>query len=209
MKTYLITRLLLMIVTLFGIICVSFTVIRLTPGDPADLKFDGAGQMASGVNADRGTESAERQYRKRLGLDQPLYVQFGMFLKRLFTGDMISFHTEQNIWKELLPALRVTILLNSIVFVLIYATAVPLGIFSAAYPNSLWDRVSTVILFILYSLPSFWVAEMLRMIFMKPLPIIGRLPIMGLTSLRDTSASPCWEQCQGTMCNTSCCQSPV
>jgi len=176
MARYLVKRLLLMIPTLFGILVVSFFVIRLAPGDPASQKFGGVGQATAGVNAERGTEAAEKQFRARWGFDRPLIVQFGLFLKRLATGDMVSFQTNQPIWGELWEALKVTMLLNLIVFILIYVAAVPLGIFSAAYSNSPLDRFSTLVLFILYSLPSFWVAEILRMWFM------GTLPIMGLKS---------------------------
>lgn len=185
MAAYLIKRLLLMVPTLFGILVVSFLVIRLAPGDPAAEKFGGAGQAAAGMNADRGTEAAEKRFREKHGFDKPLPMQFVLFLGRLAKGDMIFFQTEQQIWSELWDALKVTILLNSIVFILIYVAAVPLGIFSAAYPRSTFDRVSTLGLFILYSLPSFWVAELLRQLVMQkwfwsmfgiegtPLPILG------------------------------------
>ncbi len=162
-----------MIPTLFGILVVSFLVIRLAPGDPASQKFGGVGQASGGINAERGTEAAEKRFRERFGFDKPLYIQFGMFLRRLATADMIFFQTEQKIWRELWEALRITILLNLIVFVLIYVAAVPLGIISAAYPHSWTDRVTTLGLFIMYSLPSFWVAEMLRMQFGNWLPIMG------------------------------------
>jgi peptide/nickel transport system permease protein len=171
--SYLFKRLLLMIPTLFGILVVSFLVIRLAPGDPASQKFGGVGQASGGINAERGTEAAEKRFRERFGFDKPLYIQFGMFLRRLATADMIFFQTEQKIWRELWEALRITILLNLIVFVLIYVAAVPLGIISAAYPHSWTDRVTTLGLFIMYSLPSFWVAEMLRMQFGNWLPIMG------------------------------------
>lgn len=176
MAVYLLKRLLLMFPTLFGILVISFFVIRLAPGDPASQKFGGGGQATAGMNAERGTEAAEKQFRAKWGFDRPLIVQFGLFLKRVATADMVSFQTNQPIWDELWAAMKVTILLNLIVFTLIYVAAVPLGIFSAAYPNSPPDRVATLVLFILYSLPSFWVAEILRMWCM------GWLPIMGLTS---------------------------
>ena len=185
MATYLIKRLLLMIPTLFGILLVSFLVIRLAPGDPAAEKFGGAGQAAAGVNAERGTEAAEKRFRERHGFDKPLPAQFVLFLNRLARGDMIFFQTEQRIWTELWQALKITMLMNLIVFTLIYVAAVPLGIMSAAYPRSTFDRISTMVLFVLYSLPSFWVAELLRELFMQkwlwsyfgfessPLPILG------------------------------------
>jgi len=187
MATYLLKRLLLMIPTLFGILVVSFLVIRLAPGDPAAQKFGGVGQATAGVNADRGVEAAEKQFRARWGFDKPLYYQFGLFLYRLVRLDLVFFQTNQPIWPDLWAAMKVTVLLNLIVFVLIYVAAVPLGIFSAAFPRSPLDRVSTLTLFILYSLPSFWVAEILRITFM------GRLPIMGLTS-QGFSQMSTWNQ---------------
>ena len=188
MAVYLLKRLLLMSPTLFGILLVSFLVIRLAPGDPASEKFGVAGQAAAGMNADRGTEAAEQRFRERHGFDKPLPVQFVLFLKRLARGDMIFFQTEQKIWTELWGALKITMLLNLIVFTLIYVAAVPLGILSAAYPRSPFDRASTMVLFILYSLPSFWVAELLRQLIMQkwlwaPLGFEGTpLPILGLKS---------------------------
>lgn len=174
-----------MIPTMFGILLVSFLVIRLAPGDPAAEKFGGAGQAAAGVNAERGTEAAEKRFRERHGFDKSYPEQFVLFLNRLAHGDMIFFQTEQRIWPELWDALKITMLLNLIVFTLIYVAAVPLGILSAAYPRTPFDRFSTMSLFILYSLPSFWVAELLRELFMQkwlwayfgfsnsPLPILG------------------------------------
>ncbi len=189
MTSYLLKRLLLMVPTLLGIIVVSFLVIRLAPGDPASQKFGGSGQAAAGMNAERGTEAAEKRFREKHGFDLPLPAQFGLFLKRLVAADMIFFQTEQPIWPELWQALKVTIWLNMIVFVLIYAAAVPLGIFSAAYPNSTLDRTTTLGLFVMYSLPSFWVAEMLRMLLSEWF----QWPIMGLRS--DNAADmTSWQQ---------------
>ena len=188
MAAYLVKRMLLMIPTLFGILVMSFLVIRLAPGDPAAEKFGGAGQATSGVNAERGTEAAEKRFREKHGFDKPLPVQFGLFLNRLVHGDMIFFQSEKPIWKELWAALKITMLLNLIVFVLIYVAAIPLGIFSAAYPRSPFDRLSTIGLFVMYSLPSFWVAELLRQLVMQKwlwdrIGLAGtQWPIMGLTS---------------------------
>ena len=195
MATYLLKRILLMIPTMFGILVVSFLVIRLAPGDPASQKFGGASQAVAGMNSERGTEQAEKRFRERHGLDKPLITQFGMFLNRMVRGDLIFFQSEQPIWGELWPALQITILLNMIVFTLIYVIAVPLGIFSAAYPKSIFDHVSTVSLFILYSLPSFWFAELLRQLVMQKWlwALIGlegmQWPIMGLKSKNFDSLS--------------------
>jgi peptide/nickel transport system permease protein len=189
---------LLMVPTLFGIVVVSFAVIRFAPGDPAAQKFSGSEQASSGLDAQRGTEQAEKRFREKYHFDKPIYVQFGYFLKRLVTADMIFFQREQSIWPELGEGLKVTILLNSIVFVLIYALSIPAGIWSAAFPRSHTDKLLTVGLFVLYSLPSFWVAELLRMVvvaewwdtlgFTSPV-----LPIMGLKAQNYDSLTS-WER---------------
>jgi len=176
-----------MIPTFLGIIVISFFVIRFAPGDPASLKFGGAMQASSGLDAQRGTEAAEREFRKRFHFDQPLIVQFGYFLNSLRKLELIRYQTRQSIWPEMGRALAVTLPINLIVFLLIYLLAVPTGIASATWPNSISDQVVTLILFMLYSLPSFWVAELFRMIviwegwqnfgFKTPL-----LPILGLRS---------------------------
>ncbi|MFN0197472.1 MAG: ABC transporter permease [Planctomycetaceae bacterium] len=188
MWQYLVKRLLFMIPTIIGILIISFLVVKMAPGDPASQKFGGVGQATAGLNAERGTEQAEERFRKKFHLDKPLHVQFGYFLQRLVKLDMIYFQQEKSIWPDLMDALKVTLVLNVIVFVLIYAIAVPLGIFSAAASHSPADRGLTVILFILYSLPSFWVAEMLRIWFGDRSQSIW-FPIMGLHGVEAESLS--------------------
>ncbi len=184
MLGYILRRLLLMIPTFFGIIVISFFVIRFAPGDPASVKFGGAMQASTGLDAQRGTEAAEREFRKRFHFDKPLIVQFGYFLGRLSRLELMRYQTRQSILPELRDALAVTIPINLIVFVLIYVLAVPTGIASATWPNSISDKITTLTLFMLYSLPSFWVAELMRMLVMNEwwknfgfstplLPIIG------------------------------------
>jgi peptide/nickel transport system permease protein len=182
MTAYLIKRLLLMIPTLCGILIISFLVIKMAPGDPAGQKFGGAGQAAAGMNSERGTEAAEKRFREKYHFDDSLPVQFGYFLKRLFTLDLISFQQERPILPELKEHLKVTLSINLIVFFLIYLFAVPLGIFSASFPHSPADRVTTVALFVLYSLPSFWVAVMLQMAFLDKSQTIW-FPVSGLESI--------------------------
>lgn len=194
MATYLLKRLLLMVPTLVGIVVISFFVIRLAPGDPASQKFGGVGQATAGIDSERGTAAAEARFRERFHFDEPLAYQFGYFLKRLATGDLIFFQTEQPIWTELWRAMKITIVLNLVVFVLIYIIAIPTGIWSAAFPHSTSDKIITLILFLLYSLPSFWVAELLRLASNSPMwTEIGLqppvFPIFGLKSQNFESLS--------------------
>lgn len=187
MLGYIFKRLLLMIPTFFGIIVISFFVIRFAPGDPASLKFGGAGQATSGLDSQRGTEAAEREFRKKYHFDKPLPVQFGYFLGNLAKLNLNRYQTRQSIWPEMRRALAVTIPINLIVFLLIYLLAVPAGIVSAAWPKSLVDHASTLGLFMLYSLPPFWVAALLQMLVLadwwKNFGITPPLlPILGLKS---------------------------
>ncbi|HVW01781.1 MAG TPA: ABC transporter permease, partial [Planctomycetaceae bacterium] len=144
-----------------GIVVISFIVIHLAPGDPAAQKFGGVGQAASGVNAERGTEMAEKRFRERYHLDKPLYIQFGYFVQRLARLDLQYYQRPESILPDFKRHLAVTLAINAIVFVLIYLLAIPIGVYSASFPNSWGDRITTVGLFMLYSLPSFWVATML------------------------------------------------
>lgn len=201
MVEYLIKRLLIMIPTMCGIIVISFCIIKLAPGDPAAQKFGGVGQASAGLDAQRGTETAEKRFREKYHLDESIPVQFGYFITRLCTLDLIYFQQEKPIWPDLKERLKVTICLNLIVFLLIYLFAVPIGIFSATFPNSHLDRATTVLLFVLYSLPSFWMAEMLRHW------LRDHLPIMGLHSLNADTMSPMqwwWDTTQHVMLPIAC-----
>jgi peptide/nickel transport system permease protein len=189
---YIVKRFLIMGPTLLGIMVISFAIIRLAPGDPASQRFGGLGQATAGMDAERGTEAAERRFREKYHLDEPVHVQFGYFLKRFATLDLIYFQQEKPIWPDLMSALWVTIKINLIAFVLIYLFAVPVGVYSAAFPQSRLDRTLTIALFVLYSLPSFWVAELLRIWFSNKEQAIW-FPIMDLHSSGFADMTP-WER---------------
>lgn len=161
MIAYLLKRLVLMVPTMLGIIVISFVIIHLAPGDPASQKFGGMGQANRGVNAERGTEMAEKLFRERYHLDKPLHYQFYKFVQRLVTLDLTYYQKQGSIMPQLWRHLLVSILINLIVFVLTYLISVPLGVFSATFRDSLADRSVTLVLFVLYSLPSFWVATLM------------------------------------------------
>ncbi|HUG18105.1 MAG TPA: ABC transporter permease [Planctomycetaceae bacterium] len=181
MLQYIVKRLLLMIPTLAGIILVSFLVIKTAPGDPTAQKFGAVGKAGGGMDAARGTEDAIKAFRQRWKLDEPLHIQFQAFLERLYNLDLRYIQRDQSIGRDLKRSLKITIQLNLIVFFLIYLISVPLGIASAAWPRSGFDKITTVGLFMLYSIPSFWMAELLRMNFSDKNQAIW-FPILGLHS---------------------------
>lgn len=192
MLQYILKRLLLMIPTLIGIIVISFAVIKSAPGDPTSQRFGGLGQSGGSIDAQRGTQDAIREFRERWHLDDPLYKQFGYFLERLFKLDLQYIIKTGSILPDLEDHLLVSIQINVIVFFLIYLTAIPLGIASVTWPRSWFDHISTVALFMLYSLPSFFVADVLRLHLTGPGAWI-QFPVMGLHT--DGSESwPFWQR---------------
>lgn len=195
MLQYIAKRVLIMIPTLLGIMVISFGVIKLAPGDPAAQKYGSAGEAASGLRDRKGVAQAEAAFRKRWLLDEPLYVQFGAFVRRLATGELRYFRNDQRIWRDLGERLLVSLKLNLIVFALIYLIAIPSGIYSAAFPRSLLDRLLTLLLFILYSLPSFWAAELLRIWLCDPDRTV-RFPVAGLYDDRFPPLEGVWNYFQ-------------
>ncbi len=160
MQTYILKRLLMIPVTLFGVVLVTFFVMRLAPGDPAAM-IVGTG-ISGEIKQGQLNREAIEQWRKERHLDEPTHMQFAYWL-----GDVIRFDFGRSfipprrpVMEEILERLPITIVMNVIAFFLIYLIAIPVGIYSAVAQYSIGDRIVTVLLFILYSLPSFWVATM-------------------------------------------------
>ena len=191
MAHYLLKRLLLIIPTFFGITVITFLIIQLAPGSPVSLKLLGPG--GAGVRSDLISKEVVEQTKKLYGLDKPLYVQYGRWVKRIVTCDFgTSYKDHRPVSLKIREALPITLLLNVISIFLIYLIAIPLGIFSAIRPQSLWDKVSTIFLFILYSLPSFWVA-MILIIYLGGGDYLNLFPIVGIVS-NGVGVLPFWDQ---------------
>jgi peptide/nickel transport system permease protein len=156
---YVIKRMLLMIPTLLGISIITFAVIHLAPGDPAELKAQTATQALS---TDRMTREIVEDTRALYGLDKPLHVQFYLWLKRLVTLDFgTSYRDHRPVLEKIGDALPITLTLNIITILVIYIISIPVGAYAALRPNGWMDRISTLLFMALYSLPTFWIAMML------------------------------------------------
>jgi peptide/nickel transport system permease protein len=164
-------RLMMAIPSLIGVVIVTFLLTRALPGDPAAYF---AGPAA--------TKEAVEQVRVQLGLDKPLYVQFGLYVRDLARGDLgNSLTTGQPVGHEIknrLPASAELTLLGLIVSMLI---AVPLGILAATRPNSFIDHFCRVISTAGVSLPVFFTGLILVYVFYyllgwAPAPL-GRLDV--------------------------------
>jgi len=172
MIVYLLKRLLLMIPLLIGITIISFTVIHLAPGEPTDLQTQ--------MNPEASAELQDR-LRKYYDLDKPLPVQYVKWLSRLVQLDFGNSFAQDHrpVRGKIAERLPVTILINSLSILLILAVAIPIGILSATHQNSLFDRGTTVFVFLGFAVPSFWLALLLMDFFGVRL---GLLPISGLRS---------------------------
>lgn len=161
MISYLIKRILLMIPTLLGIVVITFAIVHLAPGDPASLKAQSATESLS---SDAATRVIVDETRALYGLDKPIYVQFGLWLKQVATFNFgTSYRDHRPVMAKIAEALPITLTLNILTIIIIYIVSIPLGVVSALRPRGFVDRASAFVLFVLYSLPSFWVAIMLIM----------------------------------------------
>ncbi|HKJ05351.1 MAG TPA: ABC transporter permease [Geopsychrobacteraceae bacterium] len=173
MLRYLSRRLIMMIPLLLGITLISFVVIHLAPGEPTDLQTQ--------LNPQASSDLQDR-LRVQYGLDQPLYVQYGRWLGRLVRLDFgESFAQDRRpVFEKIMERLPITILLNLLSIGLILIVAMPLGVLSAVRRNSLFDRTTTVFVFVGFAMPSFWLALLLMDWFGVRL---GVLPISGIKSM--------------------------
>ncbi len=181
---YLFKKMLALAPTFLGITLISFMVMHLAPGEPMSLQADFNPKM---------TPEMRERLRAQYGLDQPLYMQYWKWLKGLAVLDMgRSFAPDRRpVWDKIKERLPVTILINVLAIGLILAVAVPLGVASAVRHNSMFDQITTVLVFVAYAAPAFWVALLLMLYFGVHL---GWLPISGLHSLMGYEQMSFWEK---------------
>lgn len=155
MFSYVVKRLLQMIPTLIGVSILTFLMIHAVPGDPA--------RMIAGPEA--STEEVA-VVRESLGLDQPLYVQYGKYVSNLLQGDLgTSLRSERPVLDEILGRFPSTITLTIMAIVVMVVIGLFAGIFSATRPNSLIDNATMMISLFGISLPVFWLGLMLILLF--------------------------------------------
>jgi len=173
MGFYVIKRLLLMVPLFIGITIISFAVIHLAPGSPID--------MATDLNPKATAEVKERM-RALYGLDKPLHVQYWNWMSRMVIFDFgVSFSQDgRKVADKILERMPITIFINVVSLVLIFLVATPIGVLSATFQNSFFDKVTTVVVFVGFAVPHFWLALLLMILFGVQL---GWLPISGLKSL--------------------------
>lgn len=172
MASYAMRRLLSLIPVLIGMTLVVFAIIRLIPGDPAQVIL---GQQA--------TKEAVATLTKELGLDKPWYIQYIDYIKQLLSGDLgTSLRTKAPINEELWPYLAATVELTIVAMIIAVVIGVNAGIISAWYSHSWFDYVAMVLALIGVSMPIFWLGLMEQWVFGIQL---GWLPSTGREDVRN------------------------
>jgi peptide/nickel transport system permease protein len=147
MLRYIINRLLLMLPTLFGVAVLVFFLLRLAPGDPVQMMLEGANVSQQVVEAERA----------RLGLNQPIYVQFAKWFGALLKGDFgVSIWTGRPVLYEIGIRLQLSLQVAVMATLLAILIAVPLGTLSAIYKDTWIDHLVRVISIGGLAVPSFW-----------------------------------------------------
>lgn len=169
MPLHLLHRLLLVIPTFVGIVALTFFLIRLAPGDPILLL---AGEH--GVSAER---YAELQH--QFGFDKPLFIQFTEYLWQVLNGNLgLSVATQTPVLKEFGALFPATLELALAAMILAVLIAIPAGVLAAVKRNTVIDHGITAVSLVGYSMPIFWWALLLILLFSVNLgwmPVAGRL----------------------------------
>ncbi|MEM6425053.1 MAG: ABC transporter permease [Cyanobacteria bacterium P01_D01_bin.128] len=179
MARYVLRRLLLAIPTLLAISLVIFLVLAIAPGNPL-------GELATNPAI---TAEVRENIRRSLGLDQPIYIRYVKWLWALMQGNLgYSFTSRAPVVDLLLQRLPTTLWIIGIAYLGSVAIAFPLGIFSALYRRSIFDRAVTTAAFLGFSLPTFFTGLLFILLFsvrFKWLPFIydSTLELTSLTAL--------------------------
>jgi len=157
MTSYALRRLMGLIPVLLWITVISFGIMHLAPGKPTDAAMQ--------FNPKASLEARQRMERL-YGLDRPLHVQYGSWLGRISRFDFgRSFLDGRAVTEKIFERLPITVAINLWALVLVFGIAVPLGVRAAVRPGGLFDRVTTVAVFVGYSTPSFWLALLCMAVF--------------------------------------------
>ena len=166
MVKYIIRRLIAMIPVVIGITFLVFMIMQLAPGDPVRM-----------ILGDSAEPEAIEAMREEMGLNDPVLVQYGRYMVNLLHGDMGTSYTNQRpVAHEVfsrVPATFELALVSAVVSILI---AIPLGVVAAVKQNTLFDNLSMVLSLVGISMPAFWLALMLMLVFSLRL---GWFPVQG------------------------------
>jgi glutathione transport system permease protein len=161
MTTFILKRLALAVFTTFAVLTLVFVLVRIVPGDPAQV-----------ILGDQASREAIVAMRARLGLDRPLIEQYAVFMGNVLRGDWgTSMVTGQPVIGEVLKVLPWTIELTVVSIVLGSAIGIPLGVFAAIRRNGLFDYLTRIVSLVGLSFPPFVSAIILLLVFAIEWPL--------------------------------------
>lgn len=171
MFEYLLKRLALVVPTFIGVTLLTFALVRLIPGDPIEL-----------MAGERGIDPIRHaQLRAEMGLDDPLLVQYATYITKVLSGDLgKSIVTKTPVLEEFLMLFPATMELSICAMLLAIIIGLPVGIFAAVKRGSVFDYSSMAISLAGYSMPIFWWALLLILLFSVTLgwtPVSGRISV--------------------------------
>jgi ABC-type dipeptide/oligopeptide/nickel transport system permease component len=170
MPRFLIRRLLLTIPVLIGVATLVFSLIHLIPGDPVQAML-----------GDSAAPEDIAAMREKLGLNRPLLVQYGTFMKGVVTGDLgRSLRTNQEVSAAIAERMPATFELALASMLVAIAIAIPLGIVAAVWSGTSIDHAATTLALVGISMPTFWLGPLLAIVFSVSL---GWLPVSGRGTL--------------------------
>ncbi len=166
MYKYIIRRILLLLPVIIGVTFIVYTIMYLTPGDPA--------QIILGENA---PEESVQKLRKEMGLNEPFIVQYFRYIKDALKGNFgRSYTTKRLVFDEVLSRFPVTLKLTISGMIVAIIIGIPIGVISATKQYSILDSISMVLALLGVSMPNFWLGLMLILLFSVRL---GWLPSAG------------------------------
>ena len=170
MANYLLRRIIQLVPVLLGISVITFGLMQLVPGDPAEMLI-----RQNGIEP---TEQAVQALRVEMGLDKPLHIQFAKWFWGVIRLDLgQSYHTGLPVFEELTSRLPATLELALGAITVMLVIAIPLGILSAVFQNSIFDHFSRLLALSGASFPGYWLGLLLIFFFsvkMSILPVMGR-----------------------------------
>ena len=166
MFAYIVRRLVLMLVTLFGISVVIFVLLHIVPGNIVDILFAAAGYVDPADKA---------QLERDLGIDQPMVMQYLRWIGGLLHGDLgYSYVSEKPALDEILPRIPITARLAGLALMFSASIGIPLGVISAVKQGTRLDYFLRVVSLSGLSLPSFWLG---LLILMASVAMFGSMPL--------------------------------
>ncbi len=201
---YLLKRVLLIIPTFLGITVICFAIFQAAPGGPVEsyisnLKFAGAsGDTTGGTGGDEAakvsaTSEVIEELKKKYGFDKPIHVRYWIWLKNVVRLDFGHSYTfGQPVTELIMSKLPVSVRFGVASFLIAYLICIPLGIIKAQRDGSIFDGVSSFVVFVMYSIPPYMLGILL-IFFFSGGSFFDWFPLGGIRTL-DSENWPLWER---------------